>query len=167
MFASLGLFKDVPCPLGTDCVLVNCIFRHQTANNATNSEPTDAPPAVAEGLSPPPQKKRRIDSDMKIERPARISQLGNGSDQQRSGTSQIESEFRSRPLKHLSTKDTRLASTNSGPKEPSHKATSASARKPVSPPPLRRAGRPHSMVAKESLNPRTIPNPPRRHAERK
>jgi hypothetical protein len=167
MFTSLGLFKGIPCPLDTDCVPVNCIFRHQTANNGTNSAPTYGPPAVAERLSPPPQKRRRIESGMKIERPAHISQLENGSDQRRSQKGQKESESGSKPLKHLSTEDTRLAEKRSGLKESSHKLISASARKSVSPPPGRRAGRATSMLAKESLNPRTIPNPPRRHAERK
>jgi hypothetical protein len=172
MFTSLGLFKDIPCPLGSDCVLVNCIFHHQTTNNSANSEPTYEVSVVAERLSPPPQKKRRIENEVELERQAHTSQFENGGDRWPSGKVQreevrTESESRSKPLKRPSTEATRLDEKVSWSKESKGAPTSASARKSVSPPPIRKAGLPVSAKVKESLNPRTIPNPPRKHAERK
>jgi hypothetical protein len=172
MFTSLGLFKDIPCPLGGDCVITNCIFRHHTTNNSANGEPAYEPSAVDEKLSPPPQKKRRIENEVRLERQAHISQLENAGDRQPPGRGQRkevqkESESRSKPLARPFTEPTRVDDELSWLKESNRLPTSASARKSVSPPPVRRTGPPAPAVVKESLNPRTIPNPPRKHPERK
>ena len=75
MFSSTGLFKDVPCPLAANCLLVNCIFNHEYTRARTNTEagllydPTaeDRQTSGRESLSPPPQKKRRIEANVKHE----------------------------------------------------------------------------------------------------
>jgi hypothetical protein len=172
MFTSLGLFKDVICPLGSDCVIVNCIFRHHTTSNTANGEPAYELPAVAERLSPPPQKKRRIENEVKLERQAHTLQFENAGDRRPSGRAQRkevqkESESRSKPLARHPIEPTRLDEKLSWLKESNRVPASASARKSVSPPPVRRTGPPVPAVVKESLNPRTIPNPPRKHPERK
>lgn len=45
MFSSLGLFKKIQCPQGSQCILLNCIFSHDEPNTIegdTNSKSTTA-----------------------------------------------------------------------------------------------------------------------------
>jgi hypothetical protein len=169
MFTCLGFFKGIPCPLGGDCLIVNCIFCHQTTNDSANGEPTYEPSAVTERLSPPPQKKRRIENKAKLESESHTSHFEHGIDQRPAGEAQnqeLQKEhiLETKPSKRLLTEAARPDRTFSRLKESSRVPISSPARKSVSPPPIRRAAPPG---VKESLNPRAIPNPPQTHPKRK
>lgn len=67
MFRSRGLFKDVPCPGKHDCTLPNCLFLHDGAHNGNDpsgkNQVYDPASLPTESDSPPPAKRRRLDSD--------------------------------------------------------------------------------------------------------
>lgn len=52
MFSPSGSFKAIPCPHGRSCTAFNCMFQHEAENDA---------------MQPPPQKRRRIIADSKID----------------------------------------------------------------------------------------------------
>jgi hypothetical protein len=166
MFTSTGLFKDLPCPLGGDCLLVNCMFNHQTIKNQANSETDDNtydPSAVVERLSPPPSKRRRLEDKLKPE--ARYSQVDI---EPFSNQSSEKAQTNSRRSKFGGV----LPPETSGEQPKSDvdqlaDEKNSSTRKSVSPPPLRRPAAPVPGKVKESLNPRTIPHPPQKHPKRK
>ena len=66
MFSSRGLFKDVPCPGKHDCTLSNCLFKHgQPAAEpqvTSNADQVYDPEAIHLEDSPPPAKRRRLDT---------------------------------------------------------------------------------------------------------
>jgi hypothetical protein len=166
MFTSTSLFKGLPCPLGDACLLVNCMFSHQTIKNQANSETDDNaydPSAVVERLSHPPSKRRRLEDKLKPEAhhsQVNIEPLGNQSSE--------KAQTNSRRSKFSGV----LPPETSGEQPKSDvdqlaDGKNSSARKSVSPPPLRRLAAPVSRKVKESLNPRTIPHPPQKHPKRK
>ncbi|KKY27637.1 putative rna exonuclease [Phaeomoniella chlamydospora] len=57
MFAPTGLFKDIPCPKGAGCLLINCIFAHNHPAASTNGKELTDEVAITE----PVRKKRRVD----------------------------------------------------------------------------------------------------------
>jgi DNA polymerase III epsilon subunit-like protein len=70
MFNSAGLFKDVCCPEGSECALVNCIFSHAQLDRDSNHGTgvvieTVHDPISAPEDSGPPLKRRRLSSDEK------------------------------------------------------------------------------------------------------
>ncbi|OJJ76003.1 hypothetical protein ASPBRDRAFT_117074 [Aspergillus brasiliensis CBS 101740] len=54
MFAPLGLFKDIPCPEGQNCLLLTCIFSHRDVASTSASQGTrqsaDIPREVKSGI---------------------------------------------------------------------------------------------------------------------
>src|SRR4051794_19852799 len=166
MFTSTGLFKSLPCPLGRECLLVNCMFSQQTIKNQENGERDDNvydPSAVVEKLSPPPFKRRRLED--KVEPEAHHSQVdvepfGNQSSE-KARTNSRRSKFSG-----VLPPDTSGEQAKSSV-DPLADKKNSSARKSVSPPPLRRAAAPVPGKVKESLNPRTISHTPQTHPKRK
>ena len=168
MFTSLGLFKDITCPLGSSCLLVNCIFSHQTANNHENGGAADAvydPSAVAEVLSPRPSKRRRVEDTVKREAASQGVQRagavanGTGGEMPEHSIAHL-SQARTSPVKEA------LGHYHGG-KSRDCLQNSVSVRKSVSPPPIRRAASAIPAKVKESLNPRPIPRQPQTHPKRK
>lgn len=166
MFTPTGLFKDLPCPLGDDCLLVNCIFGQQPIKDQANGESDDNiydPSAVVERFSPPPSKRRRLEDKVKPE----------------AHHPQANTEpFGKQPNEKTQTNSRRPKFSDVLPPEASGEQPksgvdqladekSSSARKSISPPPLRKAAAPVPGKLKESLNPRTIPHPPQKHPKRK
>jgi len=166
MFTSTGLFKGLLCPLGDDCLLVNCMFSHQTVKNQTNSETGDNiydTSAVVERLSPPPSKRRRLEDTVKSEAgpsQVNIESFGNQSSE-KARTNSRRSKF-SGVLPPETSGEQPKSRVNQLADE-----KNPSTRKSVSPPPLRRPAAPVAGKVKESLNPRTIPHPPQTHPKRK
>lgn len=65
MFKSRGFFKHVPCPGKHDCNLPNCIFNHEFVAQdeaISNKSQVYDPAVVSQSDSPPPLKRRRLDS---------------------------------------------------------------------------------------------------------
>ncbi len=64
MFSSTGLFKEVRCPQGTNCSLLNCIFSHIQLDGLGNNDASIAPiqNEAASTTKPdePPLKRRRL-----------------------------------------------------------------------------------------------------------
>lgn len=166
MFTSTGLFKDLPCPLRGDCLLVNCMFSHQTIKNQANSETDDNiydPSAVVERLSPPPSKRRRLEDKVKPEAhhsQVNIEPFGNQSSE-KARTNSRRSKFSGVPPPETSGEQPKSSVDQLANEK------NSSARESVSPPPRRRPAAPGPGKVKESLNPRTIPHPPQKHPKRK
>ena len=160
MFTSLGLFKNTPCPLDGDCLLVNCIFNHRT----TNSDEVYAPSAVAERLLPPPSKRRRVEDKAK---PASGWAQSAGAVRNSPGGGSAEDLVARLPDAHSSQVKTEPPGNHSSKNSHNRLQASVSTRKSVSPPPTRRAASPVLAKVKESLNPRTIPHPPQKHEKRR
>ncbi|KAK5944262.1 RNA exonuclease 3 [Knufia obscura] len=66
MFSSRGLFKDVPCPSKHECTLPNCLFKHEEASVepkvTSDKSQVHNSTAVRSSESPPPAKRRRLDT---------------------------------------------------------------------------------------------------------
>src|SRR2546423_5676841 len=169
MFTSLGLFTEIPCPAGSNCLLVNCIFSHQSTNNSANQENGDAiydPSAIAERLSPPPSKRRRVDENLK---PADATlQRQSARDVANHPEALAPEHAVARlPKARTSQAEAEAQGSNSGNNSHDRLQISVSARKSVSPPPIRRTASQVPAKAKESLNPRKVPHPPQKHEKRK
>lgn len=174
MFTSTGLFKEIPCPNDSECLLVNCVFYHSTSNvnNPANGHDFYDPLTAGERLSPPPQKKRRIEKEEKLEDGPTYSQI------------KVEPPDTADAEKGL------LVTKLSQPRiaeQPASRPTPISASRPVSPPPVRGtktvvpSSQKHLGVKvettqapgkvaerpKESLNPRAIAKPPQTNPRRK
>jgi hypothetical protein len=167
MFTSTGLFKGLPCPLGSDCLLVNCMFSHQTMKKHANGEGDDNiydPSPVVERPSPPPSKRRRLEDTVKPKaHPSQVNTEPFGK------KSSEKAQTNSRPCEAGGAllPGTSRERPKSGVDQPTEEKF-LSAQKSVSPPPLRRAAAaPVPGKVKESLNPRTIPHPPQKHPKRK
>lgn len=172
MFTSTGLFRDIPCPLGSDCTLVSCIFSHGciTASDSASGETSYDLLTARDRLSPPPQKRRRIE---RTEDPDTIMVVT----QAKAGPADTAHVEDSPLLARIRTADPALPTKA---ERPPRQIKLSSAKRPVSPPPVRdirtvvavsgtdRAIRcedvhPSTKVmskAKETLNPRLIAQPP-------
>ena len=169
MFAALGLFKDITCPIGSDCVLVNCIFNHQTTKNREISGNVDAnydPSAVADVLSPPPSKRRRVEDEVKLESTSRGMQVAKAVGKGTGGGMPQDSAAHFPEARSSQGKSEPLGSRSSG-KSRDRLQNPVSARKSVSPPPIRRAASSLPVKVKETLNPRPISRQPQSHPKRK
>lgn len=60
MFTTLGLFKGVPCPEGSECTLAACIFQHE---NQTNN----SPPPPAQTNAPSSVEDEHVSKKLKVE----------------------------------------------------------------------------------------------------
>lgn len=166
MFTSTGLFKGLPCPLGGDCPLINCMFSQQTIKDQANGEGDDNiydPSAVVERLSPPPSKRRRIEDKVKSEahHPQANTEPFGKQSSEKARTNSSRPKFSGVLHPEASGEQPKSGVDQLADEK------SSSARKPASPPPLRRAAAPVPGKLKESLNPRTIPHPPQKHPKRK
>lgn len=146
------------------------MFGHQTTNKHSNGEPANEPSTATERLSPPPQKKRRIENKAKTEPEARTAQFEYGSGRQPPADAQRQDvpkklELEADPLRLPLTQKTQSDEKISQLEDSDHVPVSASGCKSISPPPLLRRAAPAKV--KESLNPRTVPNPPQKHPKRK
>lgn len=102
MFRSRGLFKEVPCPGKHDCTLPNCLFKHDDTTEGNGSiEDTkvyDPTSVTMEFESPPPAKRRRLDTDasepaLAVRPPARAEfQHTSGSDLRTAGPDDVPKE---------------------------------------------------------------------------
>ncbi|EEP79734.1 conserved hypothetical protein [Uncinocarpus reesii 1704] len=69
MFNPAGLFKEIPCPEGIGCKLLNCMFAHSDKDtlSITKTESKDAPVTTGANIAnlneEPLLKRRRIDAD--------------------------------------------------------------------------------------------------------
>ena len=178
MFATLGLFKEVPCPEGSQCSLMTCMFSHESVN-----PPFDEPSAVDEShlmqndettAKVPARKKLKLDaSDTKSSGFSQNEQSRHLSKERRSPAPRNESSI---------TRDTpAVASGNDAKAKPASQGPSKiqSVSQAVSPPPSKPASSqatarpetsqsrlPPRRAPKESLNPRMIPKTPATHGVR-
>ncbi|KAE8355173.1 hypothetical protein BDV28DRAFT_163407 [Aspergillus coremiiformis] len=64
MFAPIGLFKDIPCPLGQECTLLTCMFSHKTLNPPSEvdkrAKSAQSQREITTTLETPPQKKPKL-----------------------------------------------------------------------------------------------------------
>lgn len=168
MFTTLGLFDGVPCPQGTHCFLITCLFSHKT--QAFN-------PSAAE---------KRASSSVDSERTSKRLKVENAT---------LSSDARSTPSTHVQIQKlpTHPVVVATGLKQQSQSTSSgvsklSSVSRKVSPPPGRAESKatsqgtepkaattsservssqfPPRKVPKESLNPRMLPKAPANHAVR-
>ncbi len=182
MFTSAGLFRDIPCPHIVDCTLINCIFNHDSVNDVepANRTATYDPLTAGERLSPPPQKRRRIESEVRLKTESGPPQIK---------VKEGEPLFAKKtpPMTKGSIRKDSEQSLNLEQRQSQAKPVSAS--RVVSPPPLQNAKtvtaastdkrglvkrgetQPFSNFApttlKESLNPRTLAKAPQSNPKRK
>ncbi|PKY08579.1 putative RNA exonuclease Rex3 [Aspergillus campestris IBT 28561] len=145
MFATLGLFKEVPCPEGSQCSLMTCMFSHESVN-----PPFDEPSAADD--SQPMQ----ID-DTTAEAPARKKPKLDASVTKSSGFSQKD---QSRP----SPKERPSPAPKSQSSVPRDSPAVAMSTQATAAPSQSRL--PPRRAPKESLNPRMIPKTPATHGVR-
>ncbi|KAK5086577.1 RNA exonuclease 3 [Lithohypha guttulata] len=70
MFSSRGLFKDIPCPGEHNCTLPNCLFNHAQPpefESASVQGQAYDPEAIVPAISPPPAKRRRLESPTSLD----------------------------------------------------------------------------------------------------
>ncbi|KAH0350205.1 hypothetical protein KCU81_g2699, partial [Aureobasidium melanogenum] len=142
MFSTTGLFKGIPCPEGERCNIIHCIFSHELR-----------PQAVAvsdQGAS----KKRKLSEETDTKAPVTAVTISAGNTTNRPATNGF-----------TTINPQRLATTASVPPK-----IPKTLQRPVSPPPKPPVASskpiPTKSAAKESLNPRMIPNDPAGHAKR-
>ena len=172
MFSTTGLFKEVQCPQGTSCSLVNCIFFHVETGGCTT---TDALKNPVSAVSDEPPLKRQ-----------RLSRLGPGATGQREETEVVpivqSTALTDNDLTQEARQKARVANRGHMHQASPKKGNSpASVNRTVSPPPSRSgrkfsgsqndktAAKPQNgtqsparltTLRKESLNPRLLaPNP--------
>ncbi|KAJ5644817.1 hypothetical protein N7507_010828 [Penicillium longicatenatum] len=167
MFTTLGLFGGVPCPQGTQCFLITCLFSHETQASSLSAAESTFNSVDSEHIS----KKRKVESATQ------------------------SSESKSIPSTHVPVQklSTHPPVTATGLKQQSQSAGSgvsklSSVSRKVSPPPRRAESKttsqrtegqsaansserassqlPPRKVPKESLNPRMLPKAPANHAVR-
>ena len=169
MFSVLGLFKDITCPIGSDCLLVNCIFSHRITKKRENGGNVDAsydPPAVADVLSPPPSKRRRVEDEVNLQSTSWGVQVASAAGKGTGGGLPEDSAAHFSQARTSQGKSEPLSSRPSG-KSRDRLQNPVSARKSVSPPPIRRAASSVPVKVKKTLNPRPISHPPQSHPKRK
>ena len=179
MFTSTGLFREVACPRGIDCELINCIFSHEPAQvNHTDSNGSKIynPEEVVRDVSPPPAKRRRLE-------PHEETPLPNVT-REKQATLRVPraielkamiSGARSSTTSETSTTEpgASIVTTQNGTTSPKPGILVKSATRPVSPPALS-AKKTASIEAtsrsstpgptpKESLIPRQVAKPPAQH----
>ncbi|OJD23453.1 hypothetical protein ACJ73_05194 [Blastomyces percursus] len=178
MFNHLGLFKNVLCPEGDRCGLLNCIFNH------TNKEcipiPVVAPPLptpVSDAISPaasiddqPLQKRRRIDGAHE----ARIPVSSNGKQQEQisehGGNGKLHGNPNRRPSHEHSPNLISVTGAVSPPAVSRRLTASTPGKLPRSASShtakQNENTHPQRHVKKEPLNPRHIARPPASHTVR-
>ena len=178
MFTSTGLFKDVPCPLGRECSLINCIFHRKRVDSGNPKKGGFRydPPTAGEVSTPPPPKRRRLDTSNILEAETDVQTAGVEARLSNDGD-KISTATKTQSLKEpgLRIKNQLVATSPS------------SAGRPISPPPIRSTNKdtpngnsqgkvkveprmpPVQMTVKlkEGLNPRSVVNPPQTHPKRK
>jgi DNA polymerase III epsilon subunit-like protein len=179
MFTPLGLFKAIPCPQGSDCTLLTCVFSHQETSpghsGSTTAKQIPVPNTDRDGpLQAPEAKKRKIALDVD------------------SGVEQVKPPFNSIPNKEKDGEHIRHHDTSgerpSNDQKPYREASSLqSITRTVSPPARTRPSTKGSSTAvssqvstaasdqskppprqakKEALNPRMLTKPPAPHSVR-
>ncbi|KAJ9234788.1 hypothetical protein DTO169E5_6501 [Paecilomyces variotii] len=181
MFTPLGLFKDVPCPQGSKCALLTCIFSHTDVSPASVAAPAPAvTPRAADNndatfKEAPPSKRRKTEASTDgAEEKSRSSSLTNiksGRDQ--TSTANIAPDAARRDSSQTPSRDVKsLQSINRGVSPPPIRAASnpkgstaavKDTSQPSGPSPTRM---PPRQAPKESLNPRMITKAPASHAVR-
>ena len=142
------------------------MFSQQTIKDQANGEGDDNiydPSAVVERLSPPPSKRRRLEDKVKSEahHPQANTEPFGKQSSEKARTNSSRPKFSGVLHPEASGEQSKSGVDQLADEK------SSSARKPASPPPLRRAAAPVPGKLKESLNPRTIPHPPQKHPKRK
>ncbi|KAL1964142.1 hypothetical protein VTN77DRAFT_7230 [Rasamsonia byssochlamydoides] len=185
MFTPLGLFKAIPCPQGSNCTLLTCIFSHQDTSlghsESTTAKQTPRSTAGRDGplreVSEAKRRKIAVDND-------------SGTEQTKSPSSSISKEKGREQSNHDETSRDRV----SGEQTPSREIRNLqSITRNVSPPPARtqpstetkkvpkavpstssessknasnQAKLPPRQAPKESLNPRMLSKAPAPHSVR-
>lgn len=156
MFSTSGLFKNIACPEGDNCTLLNCIFSHELRPSAPSAEATKSA-KDEKPVSEAHQAKRRKFQDDSI---------------QVSPPSIHDNEVAKSTPKAL-LNDEKTLSSSFRPLSAGSKAKPGSLHRAVSPPPLQKVSKVASApsrakppASKEVLNPRMIPNDPAGHAKR-
>ncbi|KZF23648.1 hypothetical protein L228DRAFT_246478 [Xylona heveae TC161] len=186
MFASIGLFREIPCPEATACLLPNCIFLHkpkeedasQPSSSATDPVSGGNETVQASGETSDQRKRRRVEKADSI-----LSAESNDS----------RRPIREKPadLARPSADDARHDSKSNIKLQQKTKPSLASSTRPISPPPRRNSALSNEIkanrgkeqqkpvavpksasvaspkrVVEESLNPRLLAQPPASHAIR-
>ncbi|KAL4897206.1 hypothetical protein BDV59DRAFT_170099 [Aspergillus ambiguus] len=164
MFATLGLFKDIPCPEGQECSLMRCMFSHThssddpspTPNTSIATEGTTSIPSKSSGLQKAPAQSKGT-SRVKPSPPVRTDSAS----MKAASSSPANKKPRTTPSSPSTLHSTARAVS---PPRPTPVPTSAvrnatTPTKPTAQLPLRKAPR-------ESLNPRMLPKAPTTHTVR-
>ncbi|OJD16964.1 hypothetical protein AJ78_02898 [Emergomyces pasteurianus Ep9510] len=179
MFNHLGLFKNVDCPEGNRCGLLNCIFDHadnesipvSVAPLAASTPRSESTPLVVSTDDEPLRKRRRIDGTIEPSRPIssnskdQVPSSGNEGNEvvkesNRKATHHSSCENLISATRTVSPPPVSRRSTSTGaPRKPPISASSDTANRNVNTRALRQGKR-------EPLNPRHIAKPPVSHTVR-
>ncbi|KAK5124675.1 hypothetical protein LTR85_001388 [Meristemomyces frigidus] len=166
VFSTTNLFKNIPCPEGHSCTLTSCIFAHDLRPQDTQAAPGSSSQRAEERQeSEPAAKRRRIAYDKAEDKPPSKADLI------RNQLAKERTKPKSNPSASLKTEPTKptppsLTRSVSPPAKTNGKATSpqvAAANKTAS---ASTAAKSTAVRAKETLNPRLVPNDPAGHAKR-
>lgn len=185
MFKSRGLFKHVPCPSKHACSLPNCIFDHEfiaEIDAPANKGQVYDPAEVSQPSSPPPLKRRRLESQElpNVEPLPKVqSTLTNNDAQNLNGVTTLapHAEPQTQTLKRKRDEDSPKMDLDElePPSEPKDRETTSnttndtklaskqpvSILKPVSPPPVaRKSSQSQKPAQDEPFHPRRVDHPP-------
>ncbi|KAK6394160.1 hypothetical protein LTR65_002006 [Meristemomyces frigidus] len=171
VFSTTNLFKGIPCPEGERCGLTSCIFAHDLRPQDQPSAPPSSLPK-AENIRPsegqdsePAAKRRRIAHDNAEDKPAsRADIIRSQLATQRSKPGNLNALPSSSTTEATNPTPPSLTRAVSPPAKTNGKATSYQVTGANTRPST--TAKPTSAKAKETLNPRLVPNDPAGHAKR-
>jgi RNA exonuclease 1 len=164
MFSSLGLFRQIKCPKQDECGLPACIFSHIKPNCDDVVQADEYDPFSTSYLSPPPAKKMKFDreaiiADVQTQAARMPNPKATGSTTD--SLKAIAAVAPSEPTKRVASQS---QTSNTPRQQPQKISNSATAVRPISPPPVKPRPKPEitnpASAKKEILSARIVPAPP-------
>ncbi|KAJ5539968.1 hypothetical protein N7513_008300 [Penicillium frequentans] len=168
MFTTLGLFDGVPCPQGTQCSLVTCLFSHKTQAFNPSAAEKRAFSSVESGR---PSKRLKVENST-LSSDSSLNPSTHAQAQERSTKPPVAATRLKQQSQSASSGVSKLSSisrrVSPPPGRTESKATSQGTGLEAAATSLERASSqlPPRKVPKESLNPRMLPKAPANHAVR-
>ncbi|KAK2808749.1 hypothetical protein FQN50_004421 [Emmonsiellopsis sp. PD_5] len=176
MFNHLGLFKDVACPEGDRCALLNCIFSHTDKESIPVSvvplvATTPAPELVIDSADDEPLRKRRRIDDINEARPSVSARVNDGNLRLGTKSGGAVKDVKEVPARNVSSdsiQNLKSVTKAVSPPPMARRPISEISRQkgPETPAATHNDTTPQRQVKKETLNPRHILKPPASHTVR-
>ncbi|KAL2788456.1 hypothetical protein BJX66DRAFT_255730 [Aspergillus keveii] len=153
MFASLGLFKDIPCPQGQECSLLGCIFSHRNLTSISSHFSTaDTQVPELKESSEPASKRVKLEAAHGKEDPPKKASAHD--------LNSRSSVFLSTPTKKPEATGTRAGDPRSVSRQDLASPKTTPVKRAASTPESSGSSLPPRQAPKESLNPRMLPKAP-------